>query len=79
MGMSFGLADNHDEPFPAVMEDARSRILAACKANDIKFLNSVYERDVTMRIDEGVMICAGRDGEAAAKIGRAHTKRAMPV
>ena len=79
MGMSFGFADNHDEPFPAEMEDARSRILAACKANDIKFLNSVYEHDVTMRIDEGVSICAGRDGEAAAKIGRAHTKRTMPV
>jgi 4-hydroxy-2-oxoheptanedioate aldolase len=79
MGMSFGLADNHDEPFPAVMEEARSRILAACKANDIKFLNSVYEHDVTMRIDEGVSICAGRDGEKAAAIGRAHTKRTMPV
>jgi hypothetical protein len=25
------------------------------------------------------MICAGRDGEKAAKIGRAHTKREMPV
>jgi 4-hydroxy-2-oxoheptanedioate aldolase len=79
MGMSLGFADNHDEPFPPEMEDARSRILAACKANDIKFLNSVYEHDVAMRIDEGVMICAGRDGERAAKIGRAHTKREMPV
>jgi len=79
MAMSFGLADNHDEPFPPVMEDARSRILAACKANNIKFLNTVYERDVTMRIDEGVSICAGQDGEAAAKIGRAYTKRTMPV
>ena len=34
---------------------------------------------MAQRIDEGVMICAGRDGEKAAKIGRAHTKREMPV
>jgi hypothetical protein len=32
-----------------------------------------------MRIDEGVSICAGRDGESAAKIGRGYTKRTMPV
>lgn len=79
MGMSLGFPDNHDEPFPPAMEDARARVLAACKANDIRFLNSVNERDVTMRIDEGVRIGAGRSGEAAAKIGRAYTKRVMPV
>lgn len=78
MGMSFGLADNHDEPFPPVMEDARSRILAACKANNLAFLNTVYERDVAMRIDEGVRICAGLDGERAAEVGRKHTGRTMP-
>lgn len=79
MGMSLGFPDNHDEPYPPAMEDARSRVLAACTANDIKFLNSVYTHNVTMRIDEGVRICAGRDGEAAAKIGREYTKREMPV
>ena len=31
-------------------------------------------------IDEGVMVCAaGRGGEEAARIGRAHSKRTMPV
>lgn len=79
MGMSLGFPDNHDEPFPPAMEAARARVLAACKANNVRFLNGVYEHDVTMRIDEGVRICAGRSGEAAAKIGRAYTKRAMPV
>ncbi|MCA1670097.1 MAG: hypothetical protein LC793_22470, partial [Thermomicrobia bacterium] len=79
MGMSLGFPDNHDEPYPPAMEDARSRVLAACMANDIKFLSGVYEHNVAMRIDEGVRICANRDGEAAAKIGRAYTRRTMPV
>ena len=79
MGMSLGFPDNHDEPYPPAMEDARSRVLAACTANDIKFLSGVYEHNVAMRIDEGVRICASRDGEAAAKIGREYTKRTMPV
>src|SRR5947209_5967531 len=79
MGMSLGFPDNHDEPYPPAMEDARSRVLAACKANDVKFLNTVHEHNVTMRIDEGVRVCAGRDGERAARIGREYTKRTMPV
>ena len=32
--------------------NAMKKVVAACKKNDIKFLNSVYDRDVTMRIDE---------------------------
>lgn len=78
MGMSLGFPDNHDEPFPDEMTDARARVLAACKANNIFFLNSVYTHDIVDRIKEGVRFCAGRDGEAAAEIGRKHTKRAMP-
>lgn len=78
MGMSLGFPDNHDEPFPPEMEAARSRILAACKANGIAFLNTVYERDVVERLTEGVMIGAGPEGERAAAIGRHHTGRTMP-
>ena len=78
MGMSLGFPDNHDEPFPDAMTDARARVMAACQANNIFFLNSVYTHDVTMRIDEGVRFCSGRDGEAAAEIGRKYTKRTMP-
>ena len=76
MGMSFGLPDNHDEPFPKIMEEARSRILAATKHAGIAFLNTVRVDDVEMRIDEGVKIGAGP--EAAAEKGRRYTKRTMP-
>jgi 4-hydroxy-2-oxoheptanedioate aldolase len=80
MGMSMGHPDAHDPPYPAEMQDARARVLAACKANDVKFLNAVRPQEVVENIDEGVMVCAaGRGGDEAARIGRAHTKRTMPV
>jgi hypothetical protein len=33
MGMSMGYPDQHDEPYPAEMQAARTRIMTACKAN----------------------------------------------
>ncbi|TAK23351.1 MAG: hypothetical protein EPO26_08910 [Chloroflexota bacterium] len=79
MGMSLGFPDNHDEPFPAPMTDARSRVLAACKANGAFFLNTVMVSDVEERIKEGVRIGAsGRAGQEAAEKGRKFTKRTMP-
>src|SRR5205085_3450207 len=38
MGMSLGLPDAHDPPYPAEMMSARSRVLAACQANKLAFL-----------------------------------------
>lgn len=79
MGMSMGYPDQHDEPYPPEMLAARARVLAACKANNLAFLNTVGAHDVTARIDEGVMIgSASVGGREAAEIGRRHTKRTMP-
>lgn len=79
MGMSLGFPDNHDEPYPPEMQAARSRVMAACKANNVYFLNSVGTADVIDKIKEGVMVAAsGRGGQEAAEIGRKYTKRAMP-
>ncbi len=79
MGMSLGFPDNHDEPYPQPMADARARILAACKAANIAFLNTVRPDDVIERIKEGVKIGAsGRAGQEAAEIGRKYTGRTMP-
>jgi 4-hydroxy-2-oxoheptanedioate aldolase len=78
MGMSLGFPNNHDEPYPDEMEKARSRVLSACKASGLYFLNSVHPDTVCMRIDEGVMICAGRQAQAAAEMGRKYTNRQMP-
>jgi 4-hydroxy-2-oxoheptanedioate aldolase len=79
MGMSFGYIDQHDEPYPPEMEAARARVLAACQANGVAFLNTVHPEDVAMRIAEGVRVGAGPRGEQAAEVGRRHTGRTMPV
>jgi 4-hydroxy-2-oxoheptanedioate aldolase len=79
MGMSLGFPDNHDDPYPPPMLDARKRVLEACKANGIGFLSGVYTHNVVERIEEGVTVPTSREGQPAADIGRKHTKRTMPV
>ncbi len=76
MGMSLGFPGNHDAPYPKPMQEARARVLAACKANHIAFLNTVRPDDVVEMIQEGVRVGAGN--QQAADIGRKYTKRAMP-
>ncbi len=77
MGMSFGYPDRHDPPYPKEMAAARARVMAACKAANIAFLNTLRPNNVIEMLDEGVMIGSGGGPEAAAK-GRKHTKRKMP-
>jgi 4-hydroxy-2-oxoheptanedioate aldolase len=78
MGMSMGYPDRHDEPYPEDMLAARSRVLAACKAANLAFLNQVYPHDVVERIEEGVRIGAGHAAREASEVGRRHTGRTMP-
>lgn len=78
MHMSFGYAAAR-EPYPEELLAARRRVLAACQRHGLAFLDGATTQDVAQRIDEGVRIIASRSGEAAARAGRAHTKRAMPV
>lgn len=79
MGMSLGFPDNHDEPYPPEMVAARTRVLNACKAHNVAFLNSIQPHNVTAMIDEGVKIGAsGRGGREVAEIGRKHTRRSLP-
>ena len=61
------------------MQAARARVLAACKANGLAFLEMVNADNVVDQLAAGIMIGAGRDAEKAAEIGRKHTARAMPV
>jgi 4-hydroxy-2-oxoheptanedioate aldolase len=78
MGMSMGFPDAHDPPYPPQMAEARNRVLAACKANNLAFLEQVTPENVKDQIDAGVRIGAGRDAKAAAEIGRRHTNRPKP-
>jgi 4-hydroxy-2-oxoheptanedioate aldolase len=78
MGMSLGMPDAHDPPYPPEMQAARNRVLAACKANKLAFLEQVTPDNVVSQIADGVMIGAGRHAEAAAAIGRRHSQRPEP-
>ena len=78
MGMSMGYPDQHDEPYPPEMQAARTRVMAACKAAGLAFLEQVTPENVTSRLDQGVMIACGPNAREAAAIGRKHTGRALP-
>ena len=78
MGMSMGYPDQHDEPYPADMDAARARVLGACKAAGLAFLEQVTPANVLARIAEGVRIGTGRQGPEAAALSRRHTGRTMP-
>ena len=65
-------------PFPQEMAEVRQRVRTACLERGIAFLESAGLDDVLGKIDEGARIIAGHR-EDIAQLGRAHTKRTMPV
>ena len=65
-------------PLPEEMLKARSRVLAACKANGVAFLEGSDPKKVKELIKEGAMVIAGAKEETAI-IGREFTSRQMPV
>jgi 4-hydroxy-2-oxoheptanedioate aldolase len=77
LGMSMGYPDQHDEPYPAEMRAARTRIMGACKTAGLAFQDVVVPENVISRLDEGVMIGCGPHAREAAGIGRKHTKRTL--
>ena len=78
MGMSMGYPDQHDEPYPAEMQAARERVMRACRAAGLFFLEQVSVQNVKSRIAEGVMIGSGPQAREAAEIARKHMGRKLP-
>jgi 4-hydroxy-2-oxoheptanedioate aldolase len=77
MALSLGVqGGGGNRPMPAVLQQARAKVLAATKANKIFFLNSMNADNVIDMIKEGVMI--GPAGQQAAEVGRRYTNRKMP-
>ncbi len=76
--MSFGIRRDPAKPLDPRLVAARQRVRDACKAAGIPFLDGRTPEDVAQGIDEGVRIVAGGSAETA-RIGRAHTRRTMPV
>jgi 4-hydroxy-2-oxoheptanedioate aldolase len=85
MGMSYGLPDAHDPPYPEIMDQAREKIKAALKKNNKVFYSSW--NDFSMGPEErikyiidvlGSGMVGGPDIEEMAKIGREFKGRKLP-
>ena len=66
------------EPMPPEMQEASQRVQAACEANGVAFLQGAGPENVAAQIDAGVRVIGGHNAETA-RVGRAYTKRQMPV
>ncbi|HXT78980.1 MAG TPA: aldolase/citrate lyase family protein [Acetobacteraceae bacterium] len=78
LSLSLGSTTLLRDPYPPVMQAARDRVFAACRANGIAFLEGCSPANILARLDEGVRVISGHD-EEMARMGRAHQKRTMPV
>jgi 4-hydroxy-2-oxoheptanedioate aldolase len=78
LSLSLGSVTLLRDPYPPVMQAARDRVFAACRRNRIAFLEGCNPGNIVSRLDEGVRVIAGHS-EEAARIGRAHQRRQMPV
>jgi len=76
MALSLGVPSGRGSIDDPRMQAARAKVLAACKANHIAFLNSLSAADVIEMIKEGIMV--GPASQQTAEIGRKFTKRQMP-
>jgi 4-hydroxy-2-oxoheptanedioate aldolase len=65
-------------PLPPEMEAVRERVKAACQANGVAFLEGASPEDIKEKIDAGVRVIAGQQ-EETARVGRALSRRTMPV
>ena len=68
----------HRDQLPARDTEARKRVFRACRANGVAFLETATPASITAKLDEGVRVIAGHSEEAARR-GRTHQNRQMPV
>ena len=77
LGLALGYVST-PRPYPPAMTEARERIFAACRANNVAFLEGAAPDSIAAMIDEGVRVIAG-GREDTARVGRRHSGRAMPA
>jgi len=78
LSLALGYKEMPRDKYPPEMQEARERVLAACRKNGIAFLEIGTPENITAKIDQGVRVIAGHS-EEAARVGRAYQKRTMPV
>ena len=77
--MSFGIRRDPSKPLDSRLVEARERVKEAAAKNGVPFLDGCTAENIREKIDEGVRVIPGHNGEEMAKIGREHSKRTMPV
>jgi len=78
LSLALGYREMPRDNYPPEMREARDRVFRACGKNGVAFLEIGTPSNIAAKLDEGVRVIAGHN-EAAARLGRAHQKRAMPV
>jgi 4-hydroxy-2-oxoheptanedioate aldolase len=63
--------------FSPMVQRAQDRVLSACRANNVRFLHAATPQTIVNWIQRGAMVIEAT--EDVAKVGRAYTKRTMPV
>lgn len=77
MVVSFGYRLSEAYPPPPEAAAARDRIMAACRRKGLAYLDGATPENIIEKLDAGAMLGGGN--EEAARIGREHTGRTMPV
>ena len=78
LSLALGYLEMPRDNYPPEMREARECVFRACRANGVAFLESGTPANITAKLDEGVRVIAGHS-EEAARLGRAHQRRALPV
>jgi 4-hydroxy-2-oxoheptanedioate aldolase len=78
LSLALGYLEMPRDNYPPEMREARERVFRACRANRVAFLEIGTPANIAAKLDEGVRVIAGHS-EEAARLGRAHQKRTMPV
>jgi 4-hydroxy-2-oxoheptanedioate aldolase len=78
LSLALGYMELQRDPYPPEMQAARDKVFAACRKNGVAFLEGCSPTNIAARLDEGVRVISGGT-EQTAKVGRAHSKRSMPV
>jgi 4-hydroxy-2-oxoheptanedioate aldolase len=78
LSLALGYREMPRDNYPPEMREARDRVFRACRRNGVAFLEIGTPANIAAKIDEGVRVIAGHS-EDAARLGRAHQKRAMPA
>jgi len=78
LSLALGYREMPRDNYPPEMREARERVFKACRKNGVAFLEIGTPANITAKLDEGVRVIAGHS-EEAARLGRAHQRRTMPV